>query len=255
LHDANPQIFRNEFAKLSTVQKISMSSNVLGLDFDDQEFVLDEKKTDSIGVASMSVDENFIDNFGLHIIAGKNFGANPNSNVGKVIVNEEMLKKLGIDDSFSAIGKSLLLNDGTEISITGVVRNFHYTSLRNPIGAFFFRYDPARFRYANLSVSSQNRFEDFSKMEKTWATLGSNEKFKAEYFTNELREAYSFYFIVIKLWGFLGLLAITVACIGLLGTVAFTVRNRVKEVSVRKVMGASSESLCFCSRKISCCSS
>ena len=48
-----------------------------------------------------------------------------------------------------------------------------------------------------------------------------------------------------KIWGFLGLLAITVACLGLLGTVVFTVRNRVKEVSIRKVMGASSESLVY----------
>ncbi len=47
------------------------------------------------------------------------------------------------------------------------------------------------------------------------------------------------------MWGFLGLLAITIACLGLLGTVVFTVTNRVKEVSIRKVMGASSESLVY----------
>jgi putative ABC transport system permease protein len=47
------------------------------------------------------------------------------------------------------------------------------------------------------------------------------------------------------MWGFMGLLAITIACLGLLGTVVFTVKNRVKEVSIRKVMGASSESLVY----------
>ncbi|HYG02085.1 MAG TPA: FtsX-like permease family protein, partial [Chryseosolibacter sp.] len=50
---------------------------------------------------------------------------------------------------------------------------------------------------------------------------------------------------IVKMWGFMGLLAITIACLGLLGTVVFTVKNRVKEVSIRKVMGASSESLVY----------
>ena len=60
---------------------------------------------------------------------------------------------------------------------------------------------------------------------------------------DEIREAYSFYIMIVKLWSFLGLLAITVACLGLLGTVSFTTKKRIKEISIRKVMGASSESL------------
>jgi ABC-type antimicrobial peptide transport system permease subunit len=61
--------------------------------------------------------------------------------------------------------------------------------------------------------------------------------------SDEIGDAYEFYYILIKLWSFLGLLAVTVACIGLLGTVVFTIKNRVKEISIRKVMGATSESL------------
>jgi len=82
-------------------------------------------------------------------------------------------------------------------------------------------------------------------MEAIWKTLGGEDKFTANFFSEEIKEAYSFYFVVIKLWGFLGVLAITVACLGLLGTVVFTLRDRLKEVSIRKVMGASSESLIY----------
>jgi ABC-type antimicrobial peptide transport system permease subunit len=68
---------------------------------------------------------------------------------------------------------------------------------------------------------------------------------KAEFLADQIRDAYAFYDSIVKMWGFMGLLAITIACLGLLGTVVFTVKNRVKEVSIRKVMGASSESLVY----------
>jgi ABC-type antimicrobial peptide transport system permease subunit len=82
-------------------------------------------------------------------------------------------------------------------------------------------------------------------MEATWDAIGEGDKFKGAFLSDQIREAYGFYFMIVKIWGFLGLLAITVACLGLLGTVVFTVKNRVKEVSIRKVMGASSESLVY----------
>ena len=61
----------------------------------------------------------------------------------------------------------------------------------------------------------------------------------ARFFDDELKEAYSFYFSMVKICGFLGFLAISISCLGLLGMVVFTVENRMKEVGVRKVMGAS----------------
>lgn len=80
-------------------------------------------------------------------------------------------------------------------------------------------------------------------MENTWKKLGRDDKFRAQFFSDEIKDAFSFYFVLVKLWGFLGLLAITVTCLGLLGTVVFTIKNRIKEISIRKVMGASNESL------------
>jgi ABC-type antimicrobial peptide transport system permease subunit len=75
--------------------------------------------------------------------------------------------------------------------------------------------------------------------------VGKGDKFKAEFLSDQIRDAYAFYNSIVKMWGFMGLLAIAIACLGLLGTVVFTVKNRVKEVSIRKVMGASSESLVY----------
>ena len=80
-------------------------------------------------------------------------------------------------------------------------------------------------------------------MEKLWKKIGGQGKFTAQLFSEQIKDAYSFYIMIMKLWGFLGLLAITVACLGLLGTVSFTNKKRFKEIGVRKVLGASAKSL------------
>ena len=80
-------------------------------------------------------------------------------------------------------------------------------------------------------------------METLWKKIGGESKFSGQLLSDEIREAYSFYKIIMKLWSFFGLLAITIACLGLLGTVSFTIKKRVKEISIRKVMGASAQNL------------
>ncbi|MEJ7589108.1 MAG: FtsX-like permease family protein [Ferruginibacter sp.] len=84
-----------------------------------------------------------------------------------------------------------------------------------------------------------------TSMEKLWKQIGGTGKFNAQLFSVEIKEAYNFYIMIMKLWGFLGFLAITVACLGLLGTVSFTINKRVKEIGIRKVLGATAKGLVF----------
>jgi putative ABC transport system permease protein len=244
LQQADHQLFRNEFGKLSVVQGISFSSHVLGAEGLGKQYIKTQDQSDSIKVAMMSVDENFISNFGLTMLQGKNFSDHVTENLRSIIVNEEFLKKFKIDPA-TALENSVFLTDGTEVKIRGVVKNFHYSSLFKLLESFCFEYRPDRFHLANLKVWSTDIVEDFKAMEATWKTIDANNKFTAHFLTDEIEEAYEFYFFIIKLWSFLGLLAISVACLGLLGTVVFNIKNRVKEVSIRKVMGASSQSLVF----------
>ena len=78
-----------------------------------------------------------------------------------------------------------------------------------------------------------------SSMESAWGKIAGEKKFMARFFDDEINESFLFYFAMIKICGFLGFLAISISCLGLLGMVVFTVENRMKEVGVRKVMGAS----------------
>ena len=245
LLDVDPQQFRTEFGKLASIHNVSMSSHLLGMGGSFTRYVMSDDRTDSLKVHSISADENFIGNMKLSLLAGNNFSDQPSQNTNTILVNEEFIKIHNLGDAPSAINKLVVLSDDREVRIGGVLKNFHYAGLWSLVGPFFIEYNPAQFHYANLTLTGGSNFEDIVAMESSWKKLGSNEKFKANFLSDEIQEAYSFYYEMMKLWGYLGLMAITVACLGLLGTVVFTIRNRLREVSIRKVMGASSGSLIY----------
>jgi len=243
LQNVDPQRFKNEFSKIPSVQKISMSSHILGTGSAAKRFVKTADQLDSIEVSSMSVDDNFISNMKLDLLSGKNFSNAQQENSRMIIVNEEFVNRFNLKDPFTALDKLIVLTDSSAYRIAGVLKNFHYSGLKEVIQPFFFEYNTNKFNYANLKLASGNVVGSMEAMEKLWKKTGGVGKLTARLFSEEIKETYGFYKMIMKFWSFLGLLAITVACLGLLGTVSFTIRKRVKEISIRKVMGASAENL------------
>ncbi|SDM52839.1 ABC-type antimicrobial peptide transport system, permease component [Catalinimonas alkaloidigena] len=245
LQQADPQLVKDEFGKLSFVPLISMSSHPLGVGNVPGVYVKRVAQADSIAARRMAIDEHFITNLGLQLVLGRNFTHDAGENAHLIIINEAFAKHLSPKNASGALGEVILLADQREVHVVGIVKDFHYASLQSPIENFFFEYAPEKFHYANFHFHATNERQAFLEMEAAWQVVGNGDTLKAEFLVDQLREAYSFYNRIVEIWGFMGLLAITIACLGLLGTVVFTVKNRVKEVSIRKVMGASSPSLVF----------
>jgi putative ABC transport system permease protein len=244
LQDADPELFRNEFSKLSSVTEISMSSDVVGTSLPQTSKVTRASMAnDSVEVYQLYVDSKYVDNLEIEILAGKAFPSGEHGGREKsIVVNEEFLKDFRISPA-DALNEVFIIDDSVEVQVAGIVRNFHYTNLREPIQAFMFRNDPTRFRYANLAVNSSDMFASIEEMEQAWNAIGTTTTFQSRFFKDEIEETYSFYFSLIKLCGFLGFLAITISCLGLLGMVVYSTGNRMKELGIRKVMGATSYNL------------
>jgi putative ABC transport system permease protein len=240
LQDVPAEQFRNAFATLSPVRSISMSSGLLGVQT--SRTWMHYGQNDSAEVAQMYVDPHYIDAFKLTLLAGKNFPDETWHGEQYLIVNEEFIKALKINDPADAIGKVYSV-DGRELEVIGVLRNFHFAPLNQPIDKFFFRMDPKRFAYANLEVSSTDAFAMFNQMEDVWKTLPTEKRFSAKYFEDELNEAYDSYRVLLKIIGFMGLLAITISMLGMLGMVVYTAETKTKEVGIRKIMGATAASI------------
>lgn len=243
LQGVDPNIFRNEFSKLSSIQTISMSSGVMGATMPMGTWIQKTEGRDSVEIMQMSVDANYFANLNLKLVAGKSFPDQHETREQFVIVNEAFLKKLDIGNAVEALDKSYTFPDVGELRIIGVVKDFHYLDLRMPIQSFVFRHDQEKFDYANVKIISTDMHTTFSEMEAVWKSIASEKKFEARFFDDEIEEAYSIYYSLIKMSGFLGMLAITISCLGLLGMVVYATENRTKEIGVRKVMGASTRTI------------
>lgn len=239
LQGVDPNLFRNEFSKLSSVQRVSMSSNVMGASSPLTGWIRDPEAEDSTQVFHMFVDPHYLTNLDLTLVAGSTFDEQFTGREQSVIVNKEFLNQFKIATPADALNKTVFIPKVGELRIIGVVENFHYANLREPIQSFLFRYNPKQFNYANLKITSADTYTTMTNLEAVWKTLGGERKFEARFFDDEIEEAYSTYYFLIKICGFLGFLAITISCLGLLGMVIYTTETRTKEIGVRKVMGAS----------------
>jgi ABC-type antimicrobial peptide transport system permease subunit len=242
LHQANHQVVANEFSKLPFVQKVSMSSGIIGHGVPMTWAALDGSQ-DSTEVYYMHVDGNFIENMGVTLLAGKTFEPGRHGETS-VIINETLMKRFNFAGPSEAVGQKFAV-DTLTLSIIGVVKDFHFWQLHRPPGNFFFRSDPEKFRYANLKVVSNDVQSALEEMERTWKKVSNGAPFTATFLSDATAAAFGNYITLLKIFGFLGMLAVSISCLGLLGMVVYTAESKTKEVGIRKVMGASRWSLAF----------
>ncbi len=237
LKGLSPGILKTEFSKIPAVQSVSLSSGTLGLSAP-ATWAYFPDSPDSIEVNQLFIDTDFIKNFNLQFLAGENFPETVFTQEQFIIVNEAFLKISKAGTPADAVGKTFVV-DGKELQIKGVLKNFNFATPQMPIRAFFFRTDPAQFTFASLKVNAEDAYTTFAAMEKSWKNFAGEDKFTATFLEDKLNDSYSAYRGLLKIAGFLGLLAITITILGLLGMVVHSTEARVKEVSIRKVMGAS----------------
>lgn len=243
LQGIDPVTFRSEFSRHAAVQDLSLSSGILGLSHSGT-YVRPPAGGDSLEVSQLFVDAHYVDNMGLQLLAGRSFPDAPAQHEQYILVNEEFLRDWGIASPIDAIGKTFLV-DGKMLEVIGVLKNFHFAPLQEPIKSFFLRTDPAQYTHANLKVASNDIHATLTDLESTWNKLNHSRKFEAHFFDDEMEWLYHFYWALLKLIGYLGLLAISISVLGLLGMVIYTAETRTREVAIRKVFGATEASLTF----------
>lgn len=209
---------------------------------------------DSALVLTNQVDENYLPLHGYKLLAGGNFIARPNTAqaVSEVIVNEQVLKRFNITngDPEKAIGEEITFSNfnlhGQKLTIVGVMQDFHYGKVDNLIGpTAFMPWTPEDRTMINAKIQSTDMLATLAKIESTWKMIDRVHPFEAKFYDEEIEEAYSEFSSMIKIIGFLAFLAISIASMGLFGMVVFTTETRLKEIGIRKVMGASSGNLVF----------
>ncbi len=238
LNGVQPEVWKTELEKIPAVQSVSFSSGMPAL-ANDKTWISFEK--DSLEVNQLFVNTDFLTQLNIQILHGSSWPETSPDYEQGILVNEQLVRHAGLS-MHDAVGHSVTV-DSVELTIAGVVRDFRYAPSSYPIGSFIFRYRPERFNQVNALIDVNDVLHTFTAMENSWKTLNPDQPLRAEFFEDVLNDSFDTYMVLLKLAGFLGLLAITISILGLLGMVVFTVETRLKEMSIRKVMGASSSSI------------
>lgn len=209
---------------------------------------------DSALVLTNHVDENYLPLHEHKLVAGGNFIARPTTAeaVSEVIVNEQVLKRfnIGANDPGKAIGEEITFSNiqgnGRKMTIVGVMQDFHYGKVENLIEpvAFMF-WTPEDRAIINAKIQSTDMLATMAKIESVWKKIDPVHPLQAKFYDQEIEDAYSELSSMIKIIGFLSFLAISIASMGLFAMVVFTTETRLKEVSIRKIMGATSGNLIY----------
>lgn len=200
---------------------------------------------DSVEVHINYINEHYIPNHKFQLLAGENFKNRPDSaEEQSVIVNEKLLARFNIGEPIDAIGEKIELDD-LNLSIIGVVRDFNHSTLDAPIEPFAFRYKSSEFDYLNLVVASNDYPALIEKLEAEWRKIDELHPFTATFYDDHIEQTYIMFGMLIKIVGFLAFLAISIAAMGLFGMSVYAVETKIKEISIRKVMGASAFKLVY----------
>jgi ABC-type lipoprotein release transport system permease subunit len=209
---------------------------------------------DSALVLTNHIDKNYLPVHEYKLIAGGNFMALPTTakDAREVIVNEQVLKRfnIGNGDPEKAIGEEITFStfrtNERKMRIVGVIKDFHYGKVDNLIEPVaFIPWTPGDRAIINAKIQSNDILATMAKIESVWKKFDPVHPFEAKFYEQEIEDAYSELSSMIKIIGFLSLLAISIASMGLFAMVVFTTETRLKEISIRKVMGATTGNLIF----------
>jgi len=234
-------VFRDHLLKDPRVERITTSAFIpAGPTDNNMTGVYPERDKESVRRTIVyNVDEQYIPTMGMKLIAGRNFleGAGDSLNV---IVNETAVKIFGLGES--PIGQTLMAasNEVTgdrRLTVIGVIKDFHFRSLHESIAPLIMLNNP----YGGLIVKAKTHDMAglLSGIEKTWNSFHVGEPFTYALLDELYNETYLAEQKMGNILNIFGMVTILVACLGLFGLVAFSAEQRIKEIGIRKVLGAS----------------
>jgi putative ABC transport system permease protein len=199
-----------------------------------------QEKEERFNIYRARVDYNYVDAFGLNLITGRTFSREIGSDrENAIILNEKAVKAFGWTPE-EAVGKQV--QDHKTRTIIGVVKDFHMHSMHLEIAPLMLQMHDGWFQYIGVKVNPQNLAETITFMEESMRAH-SPYPFAYQFLDERFNQLYRNDRQIGEMLGFLTILTIIIASMGLFGLAAFTAEQKSKEIGIRKVLGASVNSI------------
>jgi putative ABC transport system permease protein len=235
--------FRSQLLEIPGVDKVGFSRQVPGYNFNNNAFLNDEdpeKKTYLLQQAQVSLD--FPEALGVHLVEGRFFSREFSTDSLAVLINEAAVKSLGLTNP---VGKYILQPRGPQqfqkLKIIGIMKDFNITSMHKAI-------DPVCFtvlgrgggdQFATVRLTGKNVQATIRAIEEKWQNFTTQQPFQYDFFTDIWNNLYKTEMKTGKIFILFSILAIFIACLGLIGLITYITNKRTREIGIRKTYGAS----------------
>jgi putative ABC transport system permease protein len=206
---------------------------------------------DAVIIANWTVDFDYVKTMGLEIIEGRDFDPLMLTDSNAIIINEELAKQLNYENPIGEYMSGYeFTNDGEKIAgtevypIIGVIRNFHFASLREAISPLALFIGSSR-GAISMRFQSDNIKGLIGQIEQDWKAMAPGQPFSYQFLDERFNRMFDTEQQLGKIAGIFSFLAIFIACIGLLGLATFIAQQRTKEIGIRKVLGADISNLVY----------
>ena len=237
------EVVRREIVRNPEVLSAALSSIVFGKQPPNISLRV-EGIEDFMSIDTIVVDQEYLDTFGLEVVAGRALSSEiPSDTKDAFLINETAVRAMGWSTPEEALGKEVNWSNSKEGRIVGVVKDFHYRPLRFSIQPLIMHVRPLVFHYVFARTEPGDVTASLQSLEQTWRRVMPNRPFEYYFLDDHFARMYRVEESLGKAFGYFALIAIVVACLGLLGLAAYTAQKRTKEIGVRKVLGASPGSI------------
>jgi putative ABC transport system permease protein len=248
LSNTSSSILKTELLKYYNIRNVTAASHLpaAGSSYGEgYKRSLDEREW--TGLNYFSGDADYLKNLDVELVAGKFYDEeNATSNKNFIVLNELAIDKFHFASPAEAIGQEVILQkDSSRKQIIGVVKNYNHQLLVEKMEPMGIIYNPEEFRL--LQVTYTGTYEEAGKsIEAAWAKINPGLKVDYKDFAAEVHKIYDIFFgDLVSILSVISFLAILISCLGLLGMATYTTETRIKEISIRKVLGSSNSSLIY----------
>ncbi len=240
-------VFVKELSAIPAVKDISKSLIVSSVGSIYGGMMKYKDPMDSAMVDLNYIDDHYLPMHNYKFLAGRNFTPKPkDAPETEVVVNYEMIRRfnIGHNNPEKAIGEMVSI-DNKKMMIIGVLKDFHYGTIENKIDPVAFKYSPEPYGYINVKVVSTNMPAVLTSIETIWKKIDKVHALDAKFYDDQIVKAYGQFSVMLKVIGFFAFLAICISSLGMFGMVIYTMEKRLKEISIRKVLGAGEGALVY----------
>lgn len=247
--EVNPTIdgfnsFRNQVNSIAGVSQFSSSRSIPGAEHN---FYTQTRRADALAEERTSigitwVDSAFVKMFDIQMVSGRDFSESKPNQPNGIIINESSIDAFGLGSAENALNEKLIFGDDS-LFIRGVMKNHHWSSLKQNYEPEAFLFRPVSTEYFSMKVTPQRASEIIEGVEQAYQSSFPGNPIDYFFLDNFFNKQYASDLAFLSMFEIFAVFVIFTSCLGLFGLASYTVAQKSKEIGIRKVLGASGRSI------------